>query len=688
MYFYVRILSGTSQGKTASIPRSNFGGKDENIREGKICVAEINKTKVNVEVIRGADTKEKLQELIEKRRAVSKPRRNLSSLEEESDAKLNKTATRGKERYSSRSAKNSERFAKMLNMKVKDLEETIRGEQNPEVSSEQNESSIQDASNNPNQCDDDVLGDNNPNTLDSRITKPNVSEILSNSDDSESVENYSVDKNRRKNVSERSNKNSTTTGSTNSGSSEPKILSNSDDSESVENYSVNKNRRKNVSGRSNKNSTTTGSTNSGSSEPKILSNSDDSESVENYSVDKNRRKNVSGKSNKNSTTTGSTNSGSSKPKILSIQSVKYSIQEELDKLRIKYSKCKSSKENLRKKYDQLEKENQELDSRVIELESELKKVRNFNDKLQGMLIEQSEEKKVIGKQIESEGKLAFENKQLPIGHKRSNGTIHLGRNQFISEELLTTVLNKSTTPRKLAGNLIGAVFNESELCEGTVSGKTKADDKGNTDCPKLDPIRYAACRDFYEDCMLKNRKFPGRKNKKKINYESEIGNFGRYASKKISYVKECYEDQSCPKKTKKRNSGEVSSSKVKKSKKVESDSSDDSEDEVSPRKKIKIKETQKSRATQMKKQKGSDSESDVHHEQDSPTRLTVTAMIETNDKNQNHERKIGSSEDISHGSNNEKSTSQKETEEDEVEIMSDYEKSDDNSSMYSSSENE
>ncbi|KAJ8672947.1 hypothetical protein QAD02_004208 [Eretmocerus hayati] len=162
-----------------------------------------------------------------------------------------------------------------------------------------------------------------------------------------------------------------------------------------------------------------------------------------------------------------------------------------------------------------------------------------------------------------------------------------------------------------------------------------------------------------------------------------LRNTSSYVSKRIPYVKESYGDESCTKKAKKRNSGEVSSSKIERSKNPESDSSDDCEVKQSPIKKIKSKKIQQSHLIQVEKRKGSDPEFDDYQEQELPTKVTVTAVIETNEDSQDHEGEKGSGEDVSHGSSH---TLQHIIEDEEVEIMSEYGKTDDDTTVESSSE--
>ncbi|XP_025267231.1 putative uncharacterized protein DDB_G0274435 isoform X3 [Camponotus floridanus] len=153
----------------------------------------------------------------------------------------------------------------------------------------------------------------------------------------------------------------------------------------------------------------------------------------------------------------------------------------------KTSKLQSRIEELQERNDKLRNERKEIKQKLEEAMSELKNVRKLNEQLQMALIDKTDECEATLKTILTANiNMQYENNFPPILTRQSNGMIHIGRNEWISEIHYNRVCNSSKTPRQFASNIIFPVFDDELLMTSTITGYTSARHGEKRPCNKLD----------------------------------------------------------------------------------------------------------------------------------------------------------------------------------------------------------
>ncbi|XP_024872414.1 BEN domain-containing protein 5-like [Temnothorax curvispinosus] len=118
---------------------------------------------------------------------------------------------------------------------------------------------------------------------------------------------------------------------------------------------------------------------------------------------------------------------------------------------------------------------------------------------------------------------------LPVGYiRKSNGTIHLGRDIWLSTEAYNSAVAKPRSLQIVVKNLALAVYGLKTLMESSVSRHVSNKYRNRAPKKKLDDRRMLAIQDIYRYWLVNEKKLPA------IEVDIECRNVPHYISKKIS----------------------------------------------------------------------------------------------------------------------------------------------------------
>ncbi|XP_024873459.1 BEN domain-containing protein 5-like [Temnothorax curvispinosus] len=170
----------------------------------------------------------------------------------------------------------------------------------------------------------------------------------------------------------------------------------------------------------------------------------------------------------------------------------------------------------------------EKDGEIKRLTLLLEEATSLNNNLQHKVISYFDEFKATADKLD-ELKSREGANTLPVGYiRKSNGTIHLGRDIWLSTEVYNSAVAKPRSLQIVVKNLALAVYGLETLMELSVSGHVSNKYRNRAPKKKLDDRRMLAIQDIYRYWLVNEKKLPA------IEVDIECRNVPHYISKKIS----------------------------------------------------------------------------------------------------------------------------------------------------------